>query len=75
MNEWKKIGFDNIFKLGNGKVRPKETGLIPVYGGNGILDYCNQANYNKETIIISRVGAYCGYVYYENRPFGSLITH
>ena len=57
-----------IISFGNGKVRPRENGNIPVYGGNGVLDYCNSYNYNGETIIIGRVGAYCGSVYYENRP-------
>lgn len=68
MGEWKEYKLGEIVSFGNGKVRPKENGSIPVYGGNGVLDYCNSYNYNGETIIIGRVGAYCGSVYYENRP-------
>ena len=46
----------------NGKKRPSTCGQFPVFGGNGILDYCN--SYNAEnTIIIGRVGAYCGNVF------------
>ncbi len=67
MGEWKEYKLGEIVSFGNGKVRPKENGSIPVYGGNGVLDYCNSYNYNGETIIIGRVGAYCGSVYYENR--------
>jgi type I restriction enzyme S subunit len=58
----------DVIELGNGKVRPTSEGDIPVYGGNGILGYCDQHNYEGETIIIGRVGAYCGSVFYENRP-------
>ena len=51
-----------IFK--NGKKRPKSIGTIPVYGGNGILEFTNDFN-NQNCIIIGRVGAYCGSVYRE----------
>lgn len=68
MGEWKEYKLGDVISLGNGKVRPKETGNIPIYGGNGILGYCNSGNYDGETVIIGRVGAYCGSVYYENRP-------
>lgn len=65
---WKECRLGDVAEFGNGKARPKTEGLIPVYGGNGILSYCDQFNYNSETIIIGRVGAYCGSVYYENKP-------
>ncbi|HAT9468922.1 TPA: hypothetical protein JBD11_02510 [Legionella pneumophila subsp. pneumophila] len=58
----------DIVKFFNGKVRPKEEGLIPVYGGNGVLGYCSNSNYSGETIIIGRVGAYCGATYFEQQP-------
>lgn len=38
-----------------------------MYGGNGILDHCNEFNVSDETVIIGRVGAYCGSVYFEKR--------
>jgi type I restriction enzyme S subunit len=65
---WRECRLGEVVNFGNGKVRPKTEGLIPVYGGNGILDYCSKFNYKDETIVIGRVGAYCGSVYYENRP-------
>ena len=68
MSEWKKYKLGDAIKFGNGNVRPNSIGKIPVYGGNGILDFCDEANYENETIIIGRVGAYCGAVYYENKP-------
>ncbi|OQW90558.1 MAG: hypothetical protein BWK79_19550 [Beggiatoa sp. IS2] len=42
--------------------------FILIYGGNGILGYTAETNYEDETIVIGRVGAYCGATYYENRP-------
>jgi type I restriction enzyme S subunit len=68
MSEWKEYKLSEFVKFGNGKERPKTTGNIPVYGGNGILGYSDISNYDGETIIIGRVGAYCGSVYYQNKP-------
>ena len=45
----------------NGRKRPIEEGEYPVYGGNGIMGYSNQYN-AEDTIIVGRVGAYCGNV-------------
>lgn len=68
MTEFRECQLRDIVCFGNGKARPKAEGNIPVYGGNGILGYADQFNYDGETIIIGRVGAYCGSVFYENRP-------
>ena len=67
MSEWKgyKPGDIAIFK--NGKSRPAEEGTFPIYGGNGILGYTNQFNSENEVVVIGRVGAYCGSVYFENK--------
>jgi type I restriction enzyme S subunit len=59
-NEWKKLSLEECVGFYNGKTRPKEPGDIPVFGGNGIIDYSNSYNSDKEKIIIGRVGAYCG---------------
>jgi type I restriction enzyme S subunit len=68
MSEWKKTKLEEVLSFGNGNVKPKIEGTIPIYGGNGILGFGNEFNYNGETIIIGRVGAYCGSVYFENKP-------
>ncbi len=57
-----------IIKLGNGKIKPTQEGNIPIYGGNGVLGYCSKSNYTGNVIIIGRVGAYCGSVYYSKNP-------
>ena len=66
-SRWREVKLGDVVKFGNGKERPKIEGEIPVYGGNGILGYTNQSNYEGEVLIIGRVGAYCGSVYYENK--------
>ena len=62
MEEWKDYKLREITNMKNGKKRPHNNGVFPVYGGNGIMDYSD--TYNAEnTIIVGRVGAYCGCVY------------
>lgn len=39
-------------------------GGIPVYGGNGINGYHNESNVESETIVLGRVGFYCGCVHF-----------
>lgn len=68
MSEWSTVNLASLLSFGNGKSRPLDSGNIPVYGGNGIMSYVSQSNYDQETIIIGRVGAYCGATYYENKP-------
>lgn len=40
--------------------------IYPVYGGNGINGYYNKCNVAKDTIIIGRVGFYCGSIHKTN---------
>lgn len=68
MSEWQNVSLKQLVKFGNGKSRPKEKGKIPVYGGNGILDFTDKYNYVGNTLIIGRVGAYCGATYLEKSP-------
>ncbi|EAP2788667.1 restriction endonuclease subunit S [Salmonella enterica] len=68
MSEWSNVNLASLLSFGNGKSRPLDSGNIPVYGGNGIMSYVSHFNYDQETIIIGRVGAYCGATYYENKP-------
>jgi type I restriction enzyme S subunit len=60
------VRLGDLFKLKSGVTKPLDTskfGRYPVYGGNGVLGYSNNKNFEKETIIIGRVGEYCGIVY------------
>jgi type I restriction enzyme, S subunit len=57
-------------KIKNGKNRPKATknGAYPIYGSNGIISYSEKYNAPPGTIIIGRVGSYCGSLYYTKSP-------
>ncbi|OAQ14994.1 type I restriction endonuclease subunit S [Bibersteinia trehalosi Y31] len=50
----------------NGRTSPERNnnGKYPVYGANGIIGYADEYNTSENTIIIGRVGAYCGSVYF-----------
>ena len=54
----------------NGKSSPERSnnGEFFVYGSNGIIGNSNKSNSSKNTIIIGRVGSYCGSLYYSKRP-------
>lgn len=60
---WENGTLEDFIQIKNGKVRPQNAGEIPVYGGNGIIDYVDKSNYSNINII-GRVGAYCGAVYF-----------
>src|SRR5690606_26004296 len=61
--DWEVGTLEDFIQIKNGKVRPQNVGEIPVYGGNGIIDYIDKSNYSNINII-GRVGAYCGAVYF-----------
>jgi len=63
-SEFNRVKLNEALDFYNGKKRPNSNGDIPVYGGNGILDFCNDYNTEGDNIIIGRVGAYCGNVNY-----------
>ena len=59
-----KIKLGDIIDFKNGKSVKKSDGVIPIYGGNGILGYTDKSNFSH-TIVVGRVGAYCGSIYVE----------
>lgn len=61
---WRIGKLEDLVEFKNGKLKPENTGIYPVYGGNGIIEFVNE--YNSENVIpIGRVGAYCGSLYRE----------
>lgn len=61
---WCRLGDLIQIKSGDGLTSTQmKDGSIPVYGGNGITGYHNDANIHEETIVIGRVGFYCGSVH------------
>lgn len=62
--EWLRLGKLISIESGKGLTsKDMKEGEIPVFGGNGITGYHNEALVNKETVVIGRVGFYCGSVH------------
>jgi type I restriction enzyme S subunit len=63
--EWVRLG--KLIRITSGKNLTKskmnEEGNIPVYGGNGVTGYHDNFNVKEETIVIGRVGFYCGSIH------------
>ena len=61
---WCRLG--NLISITSGEnltSKQMGNGKIPVYGGNGITGYHSKANVFEETIVIGRVGYYCGSIH------------
>ena len=63
---WSRLG--TIIDISSGKnvtssEMSKKEQLYPVYGGNGITGYYDKYNVEENTIIIGRVGFYCGSIH------------
>lgn len=64
--DWEMVELGEIMKLSSGKGLTSNNmieGPYPVYGGNGINGYHNEYFLDEPTIVIGRVGAYCGAVH------------
>ena len=69
MSEWKKYKLAEVLTFYNGKeVSVKDEDIFPVYGSNGIIGFNNESCF-ENAVIIGRVGAYCGSVFYEKNKF------
>ena len=67
-SEWVTTPLGSLLSLSNGKSSPKRSNALPypVYGANGIIGFSEEANAIPGTIIIGRVGSYCGSLYFSN---------
>ena len=68
MSDWRKTTLSKIAIFSNGKSSPSrmDDGKYPVWGSNGIIGYSNQYNSKENSVVIGRVGSYCGSVYLSN---------
>lgn len=66
-SNWEWVRLQQIISVSSGdglvSTRMKPEGGIPVYGGNGITGYHDQKNVETETLVIGRVGYYCGSIH------------
>jgi len=62
----KKLG--DLIKVKSGSFLPAKImdseGQYPVYGGNGINGYHSEYMFKNSVVVLGRVGAYCGVVYF-----------
>lgn len=64
--EWEMVELGSVFKLSSGNFLPnknKVDGNYNVYGGNGINGTHNDYFIEEPTLVIGRVGEYCGAVH------------
>lgn len=60
--EFRKLG--EVCEIFSGKNKQKnDEGEYPVYGSTGIIAYCDNYKYNKEQLLIARVGANAGFTH------------
>ncbi|CED57030.1 type-1 restriction enzyme EcoEI specificity protein [Aliivibrio wodanis] len=64
---WTFVRLEEIIQISSGKnltaKKMDSSGEIPVYGGNGVTGFHSEWNVSKKTIVIGRVGFYCGSVH------------
>lgn len=63
---WKRVKLGDVFKLSSGKFLPKkdmQPGSYDVYGGNGVSGKHSEYFLEEPTLVIGRVGEYCGAVH------------
>lgn len=71
MSNFIETELQNIAQFYNGKsTKVSEHGLYDVYGANGVIGKSDEAKY-ENSIIIGRVGAYCGAVTYCENKFNA----
>lgn len=63
---WEELYLEDIADFKNGKSSPdrNDTSNYHVFGSNGIIGRADQYNSPEGTVIVGRVGSYCGSVYF-----------
>ncbi len=63
---WAWCRFGQLMRISSGDgliSKDMNDGPIPVYGGNGVTGYHDAHNVSKRTLVIGRVGFYCGSIH------------
>lgn len=70
ISEYRLTKLREVLDFSNGRSSPDRSDAlrIPVFGSNGLIGMANESNSQAETIIIGRVGSYCGSVHYSKEP-------
>jgi type I restriction enzyme S subunit len=69
-DDWEVSALKDVFILTSGKAKTQKNltkktkdNIVPVFGGNGINGYCSEPMLTESTVVIGRVGEYCGVVH------------
>lgn len=64
---WRKVKLGEILNFYNGKkkIDTNYNGKYNIYGASGIIGKSTEYLFEGESIILGRVGAYCGITFYE----------
>lgn len=59
---------EEVLSFANGRTSPEreDTASVPVFGSNGLIGRASEFNSAPNTIVIGRVGSYCGSVHFSN---------
>lgn len=66
---WKTVDLGELAIFSNGRTSPDrlDYGEYPIFGANGIIGFSDQKNKKENSIIIGRVGSYCGSLYFSDK--------
>jgi len=65
-SDWKETTLGEVAEFSNGRTSPErfDSGKYEVFGSNGVIGLSDEINSDENTIIIGRVGSYCGSLYF-----------
>lgn len=69
-SEFQKSTLGKLITFANGKSSPEryDNGRFPVFGSNGLIGRANETNSPSASIVVGRVGSYCGSVHFSRKP-------
>ena len=69
VREWRESTLGRLLSFSNGKSSPARIDGLPhpVYGSNGVIGFSDKTNADPSTIVVGRVGSYCGSLHYIDR--------
>lgn len=67
-SDFQSTKLEALITFANGRTSPDrfDDGAFPVYGSNGLIGLANEVNSPAKSIVIGRVGSYCGSVHFSS---------
>ncbi|MFZ2842936.1 N-6 DNA methylase [Psychrobacter sp.] len=73
VEQFKDVTVQSICELRSGsnlnKSEISSNGAYPVFGGNGVIGYYKEANRFSSSIVVGKVGMYCGNIHLSSKPY------